>query len=101
MWNLSEYQKHSRRLSDYPSWAALIGPRVVLNKDGNFQRPIRFRGPDTDSAVPHELMAIRARLNRTMCSSVSVLAGAPMSNRNHLDAPPAGSYIPVSRVKIS
>ena len=66
MWNLSEYQKHSRRLSDYLPWAALIGPGVILNKDGSFQRTIRFRGPDTDSAVPYELMAIRARLNNVL-----------------------------------
>lgn len=66
MWNLSEYQKHARRLSDYLPWAALIGPGVILNKDGSFQRTIRFRGPDTDSAVPHELMAIRARLNNVL-----------------------------------
>ncbi len=66
MWNLSEYQKHARRLSDYLPWAALIGPGVILNKDGSFQRTIRFRGPDTDSAVPYELMAIRARLNNVL-----------------------------------
>ena len=63
MWNLSEYQKHPRRLSDYLPWAAFIGPGVILNKDGSFQRTIRFRGPDTGSATPGELMAMRARQN--------------------------------------
>jgi type IV secretion system protein VirB4 len=66
MWNLSEYQKHPRRLSDYLPWAALIGPGVILNKDGSFQRTIRFRGPDTGSATPGELMAMRARLNNVI-----------------------------------
>ncbi len=66
MWNLSEYQKHPRRLSDYLPWAAFIGPGVILNKDGSFQRTIRFRGPDTGSATPGELMAMRARLNNVI-----------------------------------
>ncbi len=66
MWNLSEYQKHPRRLSDYLPWAAFIGPGVILNKDGSFQRTIRFRGPDTGSATPGELMAMRARLNNVL-----------------------------------
>ncbi len=66
MWNLSEYQKHPRRLSDYLPWAAFIGLGVILNKDGSFQRTIRFRGPDTGSATPGELMAMRARLNNVL-----------------------------------
>jgi type IV secretion system protein VirB4 len=66
MWNLSEYQKHPRRLSDYLPWAAFIGPGVILNKDGSFQRTIRYRGPDTGSATPGELMAMRARLNNVL-----------------------------------
>ena len=66
MWNLSEYQKHPRRLSDYLPWAAFIGPGVILNKDGSFQRTIRYRGPDTGSATPSELMAMRARLNNVI-----------------------------------
>ena len=66
MWNLSEYQKHPRRMSDYLPWAAFIGPGVILNKDGSFQRTIRYRGPDTGSATPGELMAMRARLNNVL-----------------------------------
>ena len=66
MWNLSEYQKHPRRLSDYLPWAAFIGPGVILNKDGSFQRTIRYRGPDTGSATSGELMAMRARLNNVL-----------------------------------
>src|SRR5690606_33541356 len=36
---------------------------IVLNKDGSFQRTARFRGPDLDSAVPAELVAVAGRLN--------------------------------------
>jgi type IV secretion system protein VirB4 len=35
----------------------------VLNKDGSFQRTARFRGPDLDSAVAAELVAVAGRLN--------------------------------------
>ncbi len=38
-------------------------PGVVLNKDGSFQRSARFRGPDLDSAMQAELIAVAGRLN--------------------------------------
>ncbi len=63
MMNLAEYRRHGSRLADYLPWAALVAPGVVLNKDGSFQRTARFRGPDLDSAVPAELVAMAGRLN--------------------------------------
>ncbi|PZO70995.1 MAG: conjugal transfer protein TrbE, partial [Sphingomonas taxi] len=63
MMNLGEYRRNSARLADYLPWAALCGNGVVLNKDGSFQRTARFRGPDLDSAVPAELVAVAGRLN--------------------------------------
>ena len=63
MMNLAEYRRHRSRLADYLPWAALVGPGVVLNKDGSFQRTARFRGPDLDSSVPAELVAVASRLN--------------------------------------
>ncbi len=63
MMNLAEYRRHGSRLADFLPWAALVGPGVVLNKDGSFQRTARFRGPDLDSAVPAELVAVTGRLN--------------------------------------
>ncbi len=42
---------------------ALVGTGIVLNKDGSFQRTAGFRGPDLDSAVPAELVAVAGRLN--------------------------------------
>ena len=63
MMNLAEYRRHGSRLADYLPWAALVGPGIVLNKDGSFQRTARFRGPDLDSAVPAELVAVAGRLN--------------------------------------
>ena len=63
MMNLAEYRRHGSRLADYLPWATLVGPGIVLNKDGSFQRTALFRGPDLDSAVPAELVAVAGRLN--------------------------------------
>jgi type IV secretion system protein VirB4 len=63
MFNLAEYRNRNTRLADFLPWVALVGEGVVLNKDGSFQRTVRFRGPDMDSAVPAELVAVAGRLN--------------------------------------
>ncbi|MDQ0507263.1 conjugal transfer protein TrbE [Xanthobacter agilis] len=63
MMNLAEYRNRNSRLADFLPWAALVGSGTVLNKDGSFQRSARFRGPDLDSAVPAELVAVAGRLN--------------------------------------
>lgn len=63
MMNLAEYRNRNSRLADFLPWAALVGAGIVLNKDGSFQRTARFRGPDLDSAVPAELVAVAGRLN--------------------------------------
>ncbi|MDK3020407.1 MULTISPECIES: conjugal transfer protein TrbE [Rhodobacterales] len=63
MMNLAEYRRNASRLADYLPWVALVGEGVVLNKDGSFQRTAKFRGPDLDSAVAAELVAVAGRLN--------------------------------------
>ena len=63
MMNLAEYRRAGARLADYLPWVALVAPGVVLNKDGSFQRTARFRGPDLDSAVAAELVAVAGRIN--------------------------------------
>lgn len=63
MMNLAEYRNRNTRLADYLPWVALVEKSIVLNKDGSFQRTARFRGPDLDSAVPAELIAVAGRLN--------------------------------------
>jgi type IV secretion system protein TrbE len=66
MLNLAEYRRKTTLLCDYLPWACLVAPGVVLNKDGSFQRTIRYRGPDLDSATEAELVAISARLNNVL-----------------------------------
>ena len=63
MMNLAEYRRTASRLADYLPWVALVGDGIVLNKDGSFQRTAKFRGPDLDSAVAAELVAVAGRLN--------------------------------------
>ena len=66
MMNLAEYRPSMTHLADFLPWAALVDEGVVLNKDGSFQRTARFRGPDLDSAVPAELVAVAGRLNNAL-----------------------------------
>lgn len=66
MISLREYRNKAASLADFLPWAALVGPGIILNKDGGFQRSARFRGPDLDSATPAELVATTARLNNAL-----------------------------------
>ena len=66
MMNLSEYRRSTTCFADFLPWAALVDEGIVLNKDGSFQRTARFRGPDLDSSVPAELVAVAGRLNNAL-----------------------------------
>jgi type IV secretion system protein TrbE len=66
MMNLHEYRRTARQLSDFLPWAALVKPGVILNKDGSLLRTARFRGPDLESAVPSELVAVAGRINNAL-----------------------------------
>lgn len=66
MLNLAEYRHRNDRLADHLPWAALIAPGVILNKDGSFQRTLRFRGPDLESATEGELISACARANNVL-----------------------------------
>src|SRR6266516_2246668 len=66
MMNLAEYRRSTTQLADFLPWAALVDEGIVLNKDGSFQRTAKFRGPDLDSAVPAELVAVAGRLNNAL-----------------------------------
>jgi type IV secretion system protein VirB4 len=63
---LREHARRASRLSDFLPWAAMVAPGIILNKDGSFQRTLRFRGPDLDSATQSELIATSARLNAAL-----------------------------------
>jgi len=66
MLRIAEYRNRADRLADHLPWAALVAPGVVLNKDGSFQRILRFRGPDLESATEPELVSVSARVNNVL-----------------------------------
>jgi type IV secretion system protein VirB4 len=66
MLNLKEFRSDAYRLADWLPWACLVAPGVVLNKDGSFQRTIRYRGPDLDSATEAETMSAASRVNNVL-----------------------------------
>ena len=92
MMNLAEYRRTSTRLADFLPWVALAGEGVVLNKDGSFQRTARFRGPDLDSAVPAELVAVAGRLNNTFRRLGSGWAIFVEAQRHPVGAYPASRF---------
>jgi type IV secretion system protein TrbE len=92
MLNLAEYRRTATRLADFLPWAALAGEGVVLNKDGSFQRTARFRGPDLDSAVAAELVAVAGRLNNAFRRLGSGWAIFVEAQRHGVDAYPASRF---------
>ncbi|CUA89231.1 Type IV secretory pathway, VirB4 component [Chelatococcus sambhunathii] len=92
MLNLAEYRRTANRLADYLPWVALVGEGVVLNKDGSFQRSAKFRGPDLDSAVAAELVAVAGRINnafRRLGSGWSIFVEA---QRNEAATYPSSTF---------
>jgi len=63
MLSLAPYSHKPSRFEDYLPWGFLAAPGVILNKDGSFQKSVRFRGPDVRSATPEELISFAARAN--------------------------------------
>lgn len=92
MMNLAEYRRSSTRLADFLPWAALAREGVVLNKDGSLQRTARFRGPDLDSAVAAELVAVAGRLNNAFRRLGSGWAIFVEAQRHGVDAYPASRF---------
>jgi type IV secretion system protein TrbE len=66
MLNLTEYAKKPKLLADYLPWGFLMGPGIVLNKDGSFLRLAKYRGPDLESATEAELIGVTARINNVL-----------------------------------
>ncbi|GAJ29605.1 conjugal transfer protein TrbE [Acidomonas methanolica] len=92
MMNLAEYRRASARLADFLPWAALVGEGVVLNKDGSLQKTGRFRGPDLDSAVAAELIAVAGRLNNAFRRLGSGWAIFVEAQREGVGAYPASRF---------
>ncbi len=92
MLNLTEYQTRPKRLADYLPWAMLAAPGIVLNKDGSFQRTIRYRGPDLESASESELLSFTARVNNVLKRFASGWALFFEAARNSANDYPASTF---------
>lgn len=92
MLDLREYRSRRHRLVDFLPWAALVGPGIVLNKDGSLQRTARFRGPDLESSTPAELVAVTARLNSALRHLGSGWALFVEAQRNVATAYPESAF---------
>lgn len=66
MLKLSDFRNKARGLSDLLPYAALVGPGVVLNKDGSLTAAWEVRGQDTASSTPDELAYISAQFNQAV-----------------------------------
>lgn len=63
---IKEYQNDKNKLSTYVPWIAMIDDGIILNKNGTFQKTLRFRGYDLDSATIYELQNSNGRLNNVL-----------------------------------
>ncbi|ALM94314.1 ATPase [Fusobacterium polymorphum] len=63
---IKEYQDEKKKLSTYIPWIAMIDEGVILNKNGTFQKTLKFRGYDLDSATIYELQNSNGRLNNIL-----------------------------------
>lgn len=66
LWNLREFRKRHVKLADWLSWAVLVAPGIILNKDGSLQKTFMYRGMDMDASTPEELMVAVAQMNNTL-----------------------------------
>jgi type IV secretion system protein VirB4 len=92
MMSLAEYRRPGACLADFLPWAALVAPGVVLNKDGSFQRTLRFRGQDLESAAAGELASVAAHLNAVLRRLGSGWAIFAEARRSFAAAYPRSSF---------
>ena len=66
MLKLKDYRTRAKGLPDLLSYAALVAPGVILNKDGSFLAAWEIRGQDTASSTPDELAFVSAQFNNAI-----------------------------------
>lgn len=66
MLNLKDFRSQARGLPDLLTYAALIEPGVILQKDGSFLAAWEIRGEDTASATPDELAFVSRQFSNAV-----------------------------------
>lgn len=79
MLKMSDFRSRAKGLPDLLTYAALIDPGIVLQKDGSFLAAWEIRGQDTASSTPREL----AYMSERFSSAVKLLGTGWML---HVDA---------------
>tara|TARA_R110002073_G_scaffold220024_1_gene380241 strand:+ start:11648 stop:14074 length:2427 start_codon:yes stop_codon:yes gene_type:complete len=92
MFNLHEFTRRTRSLSDLLPWAALLAPGIVVNKDGSFQATLRYRGPDIDSALDSERLNLTAHVNQALMNLGEGWAVYVECNRHLAPDYPGGEF---------
>lgn len=67
MLNLRDFRSHAKGLPDLLTYAALIEPGIILQKDGSFLAAWEIHGEDTASATPDELAYVSQRFSEAVC----------------------------------
>lgn len=66
MLKLQDFRSQAKGLPDLLTYAALIEPGVILNKDGSFLAAWEIRGEDTASATPDELAYVSQQFSNAV-----------------------------------
>lgn len=63
---IKEFQNEKNKLSTYVPWIAMIDESIILNRNGTFQKTLKFRGHDLDHSTKLELQNSDSRLNNVL-----------------------------------
>lgn len=66
MLKLQDFRSQAKGLPDLLTYAALIEPGIILQKDGSFLAAWEIRGEDTASATPDELAYVSQQFSNAV-----------------------------------
>lgn len=64
---IKEFQEEKNKLSTYVPWLAMIDKSgIILNRNGTFQKTLKYRGHDLDHSTLYELQNSNGQLNNVL-----------------------------------
>ena len=66
MLDLKEFRTRAKGLPDLLTYAALIEPGIILQKDGSFLAAWEIQGQDTASSTPEELAYVSEQFSNAV-----------------------------------
>lgn len=67
MLQLKDFRSQAKGLPDLLTYAALIEPGIILQKDGSFLAAWEIRGEDTASSTPEDLAFVSEQFSNAIC----------------------------------